>query len=294
MPRRWSAMSRRARSSWNRPMASLKQEIGPPDPGRDRARAGQGRRRGGQPGQERVPRQHEPRDPHADERRHRHDRPAARHAARPPSSANSPRRRAASRRRAAGHHQRHPRLLQDRGRQARARARSTSTCAKCVEDAIDLLAAQAAAEGPRARRRRRAGRARVRCAATRAGCARCCSTWSATRSSSPRRGEVVVRVAAPRSAADGAALRFEVRDTGIGIPPRSRRASSRPSPRPTARPRAVRRHRPRPRHLQAARRADGRRDRGRTAARARARRSGSRPSSQKQTAARHVAGARRT
>ena len=36
--------------------------------------------RGGEPGQERVPGQHEPRDPHADERRHRHDRAAARHA----------------------------------------------------------------------------------------------------------------------------------------------------------------------------------------------------------------------
>ena len=43
--------------------------------------AGQGARRGGQPGQERVPGQHEPRDPHADERHHRHDRAAARHAA---------------------------------------------------------------------------------------------------------------------------------------------------------------------------------------------------------------------
>ena len=33
-----------------------------------------------QPRQERVPRQHEPRDPHADERHHRHDRAGARHA----------------------------------------------------------------------------------------------------------------------------------------------------------------------------------------------------------------------
>ena len=36
-------------------------------------------RRGGEPGQERVPGQHEPRDPHADERHHRHDRARARH-----------------------------------------------------------------------------------------------------------------------------------------------------------------------------------------------------------------------
>ncbi len=37
--------------------------------------------RGGNPGEERVPRHDEPRDPDADERGHRHDRPAARHRA---------------------------------------------------------------------------------------------------------------------------------------------------------------------------------------------------------------------
>ncbi len=76
----------------------------------------------------RVPGQHEPRDPHADERRHRHDRAAPRHRAR---------HRAARVRRghqpvgggAADDHQRHPRLLEDRGGQARPRGRSTSTCA---------------------------------------------------------------------------------------------------------------------------------------------------------------------
>ena len=48
----------------------------------DAGRADQGPRRGrgGQPGQERVPGQHEPRDSHADERHHRHDGAAARHA----------------------------------------------------------------------------------------------------------------------------------------------------------------------------------------------------------------------
>ena len=40
------------------------------------------RRRGRQRGQERVPRHDEPRDPHADERRHRHERAPAGHAAR--------------------------------------------------------------------------------------------------------------------------------------------------------------------------------------------------------------------
>ena len=71
----------------------------------------------------------EPRDPHADERRHRHDRSAARHAAH---------RRAAPVR---GHrtlrpatsllhdHQRHPRFLEDRGGQARVSSSIGSTCA---------------------------------------------------------------------------------------------------------------------------------------------------------------------
>ena len=47
-----------------------------------RGAGGARRRRGRQRGQERVPRDHEPRDPHADERRDRHERAAARHAAR--------------------------------------------------------------------------------------------------------------------------------------------------------------------------------------------------------------------
>ena len=42
---------------------------------------GEGRGRGGHAGQERVPGQHEPRDSHADERHHRHDRTGARHRA---------------------------------------------------------------------------------------------------------------------------------------------------------------------------------------------------------------------
>ena len=79
--------------------------------------AGSGR---GEPRQEHVPRDHESRDPHADERHHRHDRPAARH--RPRSRAARLRRDDPRQRRlAADDPQRHPRLLQDRGRQARHR-----------------------------------------------------------------------------------------------------------------------------------------------------------------------------
>ena len=81
------------------------------------------RRRGGEPGEVDVPRRDEPRDPDADERDHRHERAAA---------GDDAGRRAARlrrddpdlRRRPAHGHQRHPRLLQDRGRQGRAGARA--------------------------------------------------------------------------------------------------------------------------------------------------------------------------
>ena len=78
-----------------------------------RRRRARGRDR--QRGQELVPGHDEPRDPHADERGDRHERPAARHAARRRAArlrGDDPR----FRRRAADHHQRHPRLLEDRSR----------------------------------------------------------------------------------------------------------------------------------------------------------------------------------
>ena len=90
---------------------------------------GQGARRGRQPREERVPRQHEPRDPHADERRPRHDRAGARHATLHARAARVPGDRASRRPTRCWHHQRHPRLLEDRGRQARPRADAASTCA---------------------------------------------------------------------------------------------------------------------------------------------------------------------
>ena len=97
-----------------------------------------------------VPGGHEPRDPHADERDHRHERPAARHAAR----------RGAARlrrddphlgRRAADDHQRHPGLLEDRGRpdgargaavrpaRVRSRRRSTSWRRAAAEKGLELV-----------------------------------------------------------------------------------------------------------------------------------------------------------
>ncbi len=75
---------------------------------------GQGDGGGRQPRQVRIPGQHEPRNSHADERRHRHDRAAfgdgtPAHAARVCRDAPH------QRRVAPGHHQRHPRFLEDRG-----------------------------------------------------------------------------------------------------------------------------------------------------------------------------------
>jgi CheY-like chemotaxis protein/HPt (histidine-containing phosphotransfer) domain-containing protein/Na+-transporting methylmalonyl-CoA/oxaloacetate decarboxylase gamma subunit len=86
-----------------------------------RAARRQGAGRSRQPGQERVPRHHEPRDPHPDERRARHDRAAAGLPARPHPAAL---RRAGPAVGAppAGHHQRHPRFLEDRVGPHRARS----------------------------------------------------------------------------------------------------------------------------------------------------------------------------
>ena len=88
-----------------------------------RARDRQDRRRGREPRQDGLSRHHEPRDPHADERRHRHDR-----------GARARRRDRGTGRRgaddpdlgvlAAVADRRHPRFLQDRGRRARPRARA--------------------------------------------------------------------------------------------------------------------------------------------------------------------------
>ena len=51
------------------------------------------------------------------------------------------------------------------------------------------------------------------------------------------RGEVVVRASLDSRDGEAVAIRFSVRDTGIGIPGRPRKKSSTPSPRPTDPPR---------------------------------------------------------
>ena len=199
-----------------------------------------------------LPGRDEPRDPDADERDHRDERAAARHAAR---------RRAARlrrddpdvRRRAADDHQRHPRLLEDRGRQGRARARAVrararasrarSTSSRPPAAAKHLELAYAVDDEPAARRS----------SATRAGCARSSSTCCPTRSSSPSTGEVELTRLGPPPIADARARR----DGALGVRDRRPRHRHRHPARPDGPPvpvvqpgrrldlAALRRHRPR-------------------------------------------------
>ena len=144
----------------------------------DRGAPGAGPRRGdgGLPRQVRVPRDDEPRDPHADERRHRADRAAARHRARRRSSASSPTASTGVGRRAADAHQRHPRPVEDRGRPARARDGRLRPRRGRSTQASTLLAERARAKGLELvvpiepdvplHGRRRPGAASARCCST--------------------------------------------------------------------------------------------------------------------------------
>ena len=201
------------------------------------ARAGARRGARGVAAEVRVPGQHEPRDPHADERRDRHDRAAARHRARRASSASYAETVARVGRRAADDHQRHPRLLEDRGRQARARAdrlrparRRRATSCELLADAgararASSCVAAIDADVPRRRARRR------RPAAPGAR-----STWSATRSSSPTRARSsCAATPMPTTAHAVLALRGLATPASASPPEPRRAASSSRSRRPTAR-----------------------------------------------------------
>ena len=122
--------------------------------------------------EERVPGDDEPRDPHPDERDHRHERAAARH---------GPERRAAGvrhdglveRRGAPGDHQRHPGLLEDRGRQDGPRAGPV----RRPRPASSRPSSWSARPRRRKASRSRTGSSRVRRrwrSGTSAGCARSC------------------------------------------------------------------------------------------------------------------------
>ena len=227
--------------------------------GARRARRGRGRQRG----QERVPGDDEPRDPHADERGDRHERPAAGHAADRRAArlrGDDPR----LRRRAADDHQRHPRLLEDRGRAHGHRGAARSTCAS----AWSRRSTSSAAAPPRS------GSTSPTC--SKAMCRAAIQRRRHAAAPDPaepaeqrgevhraRRGRAERERARPRRRTRSSCT-FAVRDTGIGM---SEQGMSRLfqtlHPGRLVDDAQVRRHRAGPGDQQAAGRADGRHDVGR-------------------------------
>ena len=168
------------------------------------------------------------------------------------------------RRVAAGAHQRHPRLLQDRGGQARARdarlrppramlddvaatagaaRRTTRGSSSPAPSTPDVPVDAARRPGPPAPDPHQPRRQRA--------------------SSSPTRARWSIRVTVERRADEPAVLRFAVRDTGIGIPRDKQRLLFQALHAGRRLDDAqVRRHRAGPGHLEAAGRTDGRRRSG--------------------------------
>ena len=157
------------------------------------------------------------------------------------------------RRDAAHRHQRRARFLQDRGRQARIRD-ARLRFAETVESTLDILAERAQAKGielimampPEVPRLLRGDPGRLR---------QVLVNLVGNAVKFTEGGEVVVRVARQTESDSRVVLRFEVRDTGVGIPPAvageivpglhaGRQLDHAP----------LRRHRPGPGDLQAARR----------------------------------------
>ena len=173
-------------------------------------------------------------------------------------------------------HQRHPRLLEDRGRQARPGPDRLRACATALGDTLQAAGPARAQEGAGAGLPHRRPTCPTAWSATPAGCGRSSSTWSATPSSSPSAARWSSRVEQMRMQMPQTDdlqsaicnLQFAVRDTGIGIPA-DKLAAIFEAVRAGRRldDAQVRRHRPGPDHLAAAGRADGRphlgRERGR-------------------------------
>ncbi len=216
-------------------------------------------RRGGEPGQERLPRQHQPRDPHAAERPARPGAPgaggvaAAGDAPLPPRA--DPRLRPGPR----GDPLRHPRLLEDRGRQVHPRNHRLRP-ARAAGRGAGVLSADHRCQGPDAGARSR-----------RPGCA------SVVNGDPVRIRQILgnfitnavkftveggIRIVAAAGATGG--VRLAVVDTGSGVDaqllPRLFQPFSQGDASTT---RARRRHRPGPVDLPPARSADGRRRRRR-------------------------------
>ena len=159
---------------------------------------------------------------------HRHDRAGARHRARRPSSASTSSIVKTSADALLTRHQRHPRLLEDRGGQAR---RSTAI-AFALRDAVEDTVRPAGAAGARRRASSWPATSAPTCPDTGVGdpaaCGRSSSTWSATRSSSPSAARSCVDVSSrsePPTERRRCASR--VTDTGIGIPADKQRSDLR-------------------------------------------------------------------
>ena len=194
-----------------------------------------------------IPRQHEPRDPHADERRHRHDRAAARTRSSTPSSASTPRPSATAATRCST-------IINDildfskiEAGKLELETLDVRPARRASRTSRDCWPSSAHGKGLELALLRRPGAAAGSASATRAACARCCSTCvgnavkftDAARSSIERRGRGARPDGMRRCCASTCA-------TPASASRRSAQAGcSSPSPRPTPRPRALRRHRPR-------------------------------------------------
>ena len=212
------------------------------------ARPRQGGGRGRQPGEEQLPGQHEPRDPHADER---HPRAWPTCCARDGVDAAAGRAARQDRRRRRGtcwHHQRHPRPLQDRGRQASSWKQATSRSPDCSAGHRGRRSATGAAPRACAAASTSAGMPHGAARRRHPAAAGAAQLSSATRSSSPSAAASRCAAACSRRRRTAALLRFEVADTGIGIPAESARPAV-PAVRAGRRldHAPLRRHRPGPR-----------------------------------------------